>query len=81
MEVSVFLGAEGCQEAEGKPWLREATCEEAEEMRASMGDKRWSQMIVDGTGRPHFLMFVSEKAPEKVLERVNMLAKLVRLTE
>jgi len=81
MEVSVFLGAEGCSEVEGKPWIRNGTHEEYEELRTAVGNDRWNSLISDATGRPFFLVFISDEAPAPVWEKANMIAKMKRLYE
>ncbi len=73
---TLLVGAEGCAEAEGAEWLREATDEEAKQFAA----ENPKVANIDGIGRPYFLMTVLDSAPADVLERAKRNLRVLRLT-
>lgn len=79
MEVSVFLEENLLAALEDQPWLRNGSHEDYEELRLTIGDKRWNDMVTDKDGRAYFLVFVKDTAPEEILEKVNMIYKIREL--
>lgn len=80
MKLTLLLGAEGVSETEGQPWIREATAEEAEEFRDFYGGSDVMQELgLDRTGRPYWLMTLTEETPPEILEANRGYGRMVRL--
>lgn len=80
MSHTLLIGAEGVAERAGTPWLREANEDEKETFCAFYGAKL-RELNVDGTGRPYWLMTITDDAPEGVLKANAGYGRLVRLRE
>ena len=75
----IFLGAEGCAEAEGQPWLRDATETEVMYFITDNNIKSLDQLKIDGTGRPYFAKAVDvDTAPEYVVEKAQQYLRVLR---
>jgi len=74
-DIVLLIGAEGCSEAEGQPWLREPTETEAEEFAKHAGNSGF----IDHTGRPYFLKAVRGNAPDEIWEKASTQLRVVRL--
>jgi hypothetical protein len=82
--ATLLVGAEGTAETEGEPWIRPATAEEQRAFieQACKGDEGlYRDSLVDGTGRPYFLLTVLDNAPESVQAKAKRCARCLRLTE
>lgn len=90
----ILVGAEGCSEAEGAPWLREATEQEKDlfisncrnSIRGELGDKAadefcYSDFAKDRVGRPYFLMAVLDhpETPLKAKDKATQYHRAIRL--
>jgi hypothetical protein len=83
-DLFILLGAEGCSEAQDEPWLREPTKEEVDAHREELGydDKgksRLGKLSIDMSGRPYFLMVVTDEAPTEIRARAEEHLRVVRL--
>lgn len=81
---TLLVGAEGAAEIDGLSWVRDATDEERQAFieRVLDGDEeRYRNSIVDGTGRPYFLMTVMADAPADIQAKANRCVRCLRLTE
>jgi len=88
-DCTLFLGAEGCSEMEGQPWLREPTDEEIAELKTERTSGRdpieaeadWNGLFMDRTNRPYHVMTVTREAPLKIWLRASSHLRMVRLEE
>ncbi len=82
--ATLLVGAEGAAETDDQPWIRPATTEEQRAFveRACKGDQGlYRNSLIDGTGRPYFLLTVLDKAPASVQAKAKRYARCLRLTE
>jgi hypothetical protein len=77
--ATLLLGAEGCSEASGVPWLRDATDEEVQAVLAT--EPKAGELLLDGTGRPYFWMTVLPGAPAWALAKARRVLRAVRLDD
>lgn len=86
----LFLGAEGCAELEGRPWLRDPTEAEVAAFRAELeapspsgtpGRSDWDKLFIDHYGRPYWLKVLTREAPEPIWLRASSHLRLVRLED
>lgn len=92
----LLLGAEGCGEAANAAWLRDATADEKqlfiEHCRAPLLKSRrlkraedfdYSELTVDGTGRPYWLKAVLDhpEVPQLIRGQAVEYCRIVRLGE
>ena len=86
-----LLGAEGCSELSGQPFIRDATDEEKEsfydkvrEWALQHGPKSLQkdpkEMNVDGNGRPYWVKVITDEAPEDLRTAAENAMRCVRLT-
>lgn len=86
----VLIGAEGCAETEGKPWLRDATEEEKQafvadcQRRCKAAGKKfdYGDFTVDGIGRPYWLKTVlrTPGTPQIAIDKATGFTRVVHLT-
>lgn len=86
----LLVGAEGCAETEGEPWLRDATEEERQAFiadcqgRCKAASKKFDyrNFTVDGIGRPYWLKTVLRRPdrPNTAAEKAAQYTRVVRLT-
>jgi hypothetical protein len=75
MAVTLYVGAEGCAETEGVPWIREPTEEEIADFL-----KRYPDVSsIDRFGRPYWLRTVTDDAPSHVLDYVRPRIRVLRV--
>lgn len=77
----LLLGAEGlaeCQQA-GVPWVREATDDEVDAFAEKVGKDVFEQAQRDGTGRPYFVVAVTDAAPPAIWDYAQRMERVVRL--
>jgi hypothetical protein len=74
-DIVLLVGAEGCSEAEGQPWLRDATPEETTSFMEFAG----TSGTIDHTGRPYFYKVVKASAPDHIWEKASRCLRVVRL--
>jgi hypothetical protein len=82
-----LLGAEGCSEAEGLSWVREATPQETDALvlrilapyQGADPAPRASDLFVDKTGRPYWAMALLPEAPPDVWARLGTAQRAVHL--
>ncbi len=80
----VLLGAEGYSETAGQPWLRDATDDDwitfgrRVEAHSKAIDAGVTEILLDGTGRPYFLVAVLPDAPESVRKLARGHLRLLR---
>jgi hypothetical protein len=82
--ATLLVGAEGTAETDSQPWIRPATDEEERAFvaQACKGDDGlYRDSLIDGTGRPYFLLTVLDNAPEPVQAKAKRCARCLRLTE
>jgi len=81
--TTLLLGAEGFAELnqDGVSWMREATDEEVDAFRAELGRGDFDESCVDGTGRPYFVVVVTDEAPAGVWAFARAMKRAVRLEE
>ena len=82
--VTLLVGAEGASEIADEPWQRRATEEErlifiAERCRGD--DQLFKNSMIDGTGRPYWLLTIFDNAPAEVQAKAKRYARCVRVTE
>jgi len=85
----LLVGAEGCMEAEGAPWLRDASevekvlFEKGIAQRCAEGGHPFNvrDLYVDGIGRPYWLKAVVEhpELPRDARERAERYSRVLRL--
>ena len=81
--ATLLVGAEGASEIEGQSWVRTAIDVEKQEFifRACKGSQdKYRNSLVDGTGRPYFLLTVLDTAPDEVKAKAMSFARCLRLT-
>lgn len=85
----VLVGAEGCAETEGEPWLRGATEEEKQafiadcQCRCKAAGKKFDyrNFTVDGIGRPYWLKTVlrTPNTPKIAADKASQYTRVVHL--
>ncbi len=82
--ATLLVGAEGAAEIEKQPWVRPATDDEKQEFveRICQGDeRRYRNALIDGKGRPYFLLTVLDNAPESIQVNAKSFARCFRITD
>lgn len=82
--ATLFVGAEGVAEIADKPWQRRATEEERLAFVAEKcgnHEQVFENSLVDGIGRPYWLLTILDTAPAHVQEKARKFARCVRVTE
>lgn len=82
--ATVLVGAEGAAEIAREAWQRPATEEERRQFindRCKGDEQLFNNSLVDGTGRPYWLLTILETAPESVQAKARQYARCVRLTD
>lgn len=85
-----LLGAEGCSELSGQPFIRDATDEEKETFYVEAG--KWlngpepgprakdpKELNVDGNGRPYWIKIITDEAPDDLKTAAVGAIRCVRL--
>ena len=83
MSYTLLLGAEGCSEVQGQPWIAEATDEERKAFEERLAERgfKLANVTIDGNGRPYWVMTIHEGAPEPVKEWAKRIDRAVRIPE
>ena len=87
------VGAEGMSEIQGQDWWRESSKSERaafeqacrQSIRRKCGDRdaekfKLSTLLVDGTGRPYWIVSVLANAPEVAQEKARTYSRCLRPT-
>ncbi len=81
--VVVLLGAEGCVQLQGVPWLREVSDDSGAWMalgasgQLCMDDLR--ELATDETGRPYFLVELDPSAPQAARAHAAECVRILKL--
>ena len=79
----VLLAAEGMAELEGEPWIRDATEHEMEAFveRHKLTRDELRELMVDKTGRPYWMVRLSDDAPEIARRKAEECVRVRSLVE
>ncbi len=82
--VSILVGAEGAAEIANETWQRQATDEEQRQFiidQCHGDEQQFKSLLIDGTGRPYWLLTILEMAPPAIHEKARNYVRCVRLTD
>jgi len=79
----VLLAAEGMAELDGESWIRDATEAEREAFRVrhKLTRDELRELMVDKTGRPYWMVTLSDDAPDRAKRKAEEFVRVRSLVE